>query len=274
MIYRSYNPPPPLADLVERFWLCSDAPSHLRESILPSGTFELVINLHEDEIRIYDPLQRDCCKRFSGAVVSGPYGRCFSIDPQQHASMIGVHFRPGGAFPFLGAPATDFANAHIDLETLWGSSAIELRERLYESVTHAERFSVLEQSLLARLHRTPGPHYAVSIALAAFAQRGPAARVADVARHIGLSQRRFILVFATEVGVTPKLYSRLNRFQMVRQRVQKAEMADWARVAVTCGYFDQSHLIRDFQEFSGLSPGEYLRRSSEPVLPNHVPRQG
>ena len=72
MFYRSYTPSRPLADFVERFWLCSDDPAHRRERILPSGTIELVINLREDEIRIYDALPPDRCRRFSGAVVSGP----------------------------------------------------------------------------------------------------------------------------------------------------------------------------------------------------------
>ena len=75
MIYRSYTTSPPLAACIERFWQCSDTPSHRRERILPSGTIELVINLREDEIRIYDPLHPDRCARLSGAVVSGPYKR-------------------------------------------------------------------------------------------------------------------------------------------------------------------------------------------------------
>jgi hypothetical protein len=59
-------------DFVERLWLFSDAPPHSKERIVPSGTVELVINLHEDAVRIYDSAQPHCCKRFSGAVVSGP----------------------------------------------------------------------------------------------------------------------------------------------------------------------------------------------------------
>src|SRR5687768_6982750 len=102
MFYRSYVPAPPLGDFVDRFWLCSDTPPHRRERILPSGTIELVVNLCEDEIRIYDPTHPDRCTRMSGATLSGAYSRYFVIDPLQHASILGVHFKPGGAFPFLG----------------------------------------------------------------------------------------------------------------------------------------------------------------------------
>jgi hypothetical protein len=93
---------------------------HSKERIIPSGTIELVINLRENEFRIYDPRHPMRCKRFSGAIVSGTYEGAFVIDVEQHALAIGVHFRPGGAFPFLGVSANELADMHIDLETLWG----------------------------------------------------------------------------------------------------------------------------------------------------------
>src|SRR5215216_5685988 len=202
MFYRTHTPAPPLRDFIERFWLCSDAPAHRTERILPSGTFELVVNLREDEIRIYDPAQPDRVRRLSGAAVSGTYGSFFLIDTLQHAAILGVHFRPGGAFPFLGLPAGELADAHVDLETLWGAPAVELRERLCAAATPEERFSLMEGALLARLRRPPEHHAAVPVALDAFEQTGADVRVREVAGRVGLSQRRFIQVFAAEVGLT------------------------------------------------------------------------
>lgn len=274
MLYQTHTPSPPLSHFIKRFWLCSDAPPHPRERILPSGTIELVVNLLDDEIRIYDPSCPDHCKRFSGVTASGTYSRFFVIDPLQHASILGVHFRPGGAFPFLGAPAGELADTHVNLDTLWGPVARELRERLCAATTPAERFSLMEQALLSRLRRPTERHGAVPVALGAFARTGSDVRVRDVAGLVGLSQRRFIQVFAAEVGLTPKLYSRVRRFQRARALAAQAAAPDWARVAVDCGYFDQSHLIRDFLEFSGLSPADYFHRHSERVLPNHVPQTG
>jgi transcriptional regulator GlxA family with amidase domain len=88
------------------------------------------------------------------------------------------------------------------------------------------------------------------------------ATVRDIARHIGLSQRRFIQVFTEEIGMTPKLFSRVQRFQRTIALVRQTTAPDWARLAVDCGYFDQSHLIRDFLMFSGFSPADYLRRQN------------
>ena len=269
-IYRSHTPTPPLDDYIERFWFCEGAPDHPREHILPSGTVELVVNLRDDEVRIGHCDTPDGSQRFPGAVISGAYSGFFVIDPARHASMLGVHFKPGGAAPFLGLPPGDLTDAHVDLATLWGRSAASLRGRLCEAVTVEERFALLEQTLTARLGIAPGRHRAVPTALAAFEQPGVCVR--DVAAHIGLCQRRFIRVFAAEVGLTPKLYYRVRRFQ--RAMAQSRKSPDWARLALECGYFDQAHLIRDFRAFAGLSPTEYIRHQSEAVLPNHVPRAG
>ncbi|HJZ58304.1 MAG TPA: DUF6597 domain-containing transcriptional factor [Gemmataceae bacterium] len=172
MFYHSHTPAPPLGQFVERFWSCADTPEHTRERILPSGTIELVVNLCDDEIRVYDPSNPGRCRRLSGTVVSGAYGGYFVIDPSQHASIAGVHFRPGGAFPFLGIPAGELVDTHVDLEALWGRPAVELRERLCEADTPAERFALLEQALAARVGRLPEHHGAVPIALDAFGQTG------------------------------------------------------------------------------------------------------
>lgn len=274
MFLRTYVPGPPLDEYIDRFWLCSDTPAHPRERILPSGTVELVINLSDDEIRIYDPLHPACVRRYPGAVVSGPYSNFFLIDPLQHASIIGVHFRPGRAVPVLGVPAVELADTHLDLKTLWGRTATELRERLGTAATPAERFAVLEEVLRSRLCRRLRHHNAVPVALDAFEQADTAVKVRDLARQVGLSQRRFIQLFTAAVGLTPKLYGRVRRFQRARELVRNATAPDWAEVAVACGYFDQSHLIRDFGEFSGLSPLAYLSQRSQHVLLNHVPWVG
>ena len=274
MFLRTYTPGPPLDEYVDRFWFCSDAPSHPRERILPSGTVELVINLTDDEIRIYDPSDPARPRRYLGAVVSGPYSNFFLIDPLVHESIIGVHFRPGRAVPVLGVPASDLADAHVDLECVWGGLAAELRERLCTAATPANRFAVLEEVLLSRLRLPPPRHGAIPVALEALERASAAMKVRDLAERVGLCQRRFIQLFTAEVGMTPKLYGRVRRFQRARDWVRDTTEPDWAAVAVACGFFDQSHLIRDFGEFSGLSPVAYLNQRSNHVLLNHVPWVG
>jgi AraC-like DNA-binding protein len=271
-IFNFYKPKPPLSKFVDTFWLYEGyEPERKTERILPTGTLELVINLRQNELRFYDAERPENCSRLSGAVVSGASGRGFA--PAQEAFIIGVHFKPGGAFPFLGLPACDLADTHADLETLWGPSAGRLRERLCEARTSAERFQLLQEALLSRLCHGVEQHYAVSAALEMFGKNQTGPRVRETAEYLGLSQRRFIQVFKAEVGMKPKLFSRIQRFQQTRTFIQLNPSINWADLAVDLGYFDQSHFIREFLEFSGLSPTDYINRHKRFIEPNiHVKR--
>src|SRR5262249_39563454 len=202
MRYVARRPHPVLADAVGHLWSLSDAPAHARERIVPSGTVELVINVAENEFRIYDAQGR--IQRFPGAMVSGCYHTAFDIDTRQHASIVGVHFVPGGAGA-LGIPAGELADRHVSLEDIWGADATALRERLVDA-TPDDRFTLLEQALIARGQRYR-EHRVVAVARTALDQ--PRADVGEIARMVQLSRRRLIELFSADVGITPKRYARI-----------------------------------------------------------------
>jgi AraC-like DNA-binding protein len=264
-----HPPPPPLAGLVDYFWSLTDAPSHSRERVIPSGTIEIVFNLHEDEFRIHRPSGGgEEYARFRGAITSGAYGRAFGVETRAHASIVGVHFKPGGAARVLGVPAGELADTHVELEALWGRRAVELRERLAAAADPAQRFRILEEALIGTL--SPSPDIRGEVAFALGQLGAPGVQVRDVARHVHLSHRRFIELFTERVGMTPKRYSRVRRFQRALGLMSGGKAPDWAQAALDCGYFDQAHLCHDWAEFTGLSPAEFLRLRRVPVKENHV----
>jgi AraC-like DNA-binding protein len=272
MFFRTHRPGPPLSDFVELFWLYEGyAPSHAhsKERLLPTGTMELVINLREDRVRVYDRQDTDRFETFRGAVICGTQSEFFVIDTAEQEAVIGVHFRPGGAFPFLHLTAGELLNAHASLESLWGNRAVDLRDRLLEVRTPEARFTILEQTLLAQADRPLVHHPAVAFAIEEVRRRPDAWTVADFAGRVGLSQRRFIQVFTEEVGLTPKLFGRILRFQEVLSLIGEGGKVRWASLAAACGYYDQAHFIRDFRAFSGLNPTAYLGLRTDHV--NHVP---
>jgi hypothetical protein len=210
---RSYTPASPLGDFVDVFWHYDGyRPPQLKEAILPDGTMMLAINLRDDELRVYDCANPDRCDRFSGAVIAGTYRGAFVIDTAQQYTIMGVHFRPGGAFPFLGLPAGELADTHVNLETLWGSSAAELRERLCEADTPDQRFRLLEDALMDHLFRPLEHHDAVRIALSAFRRFDIGVTVRDVARRVGLSHRRFNQVFTQRWDLRRRCSAACNAF--------------------------------------------------------------
>jgi AraC-like DNA-binding protein len=261
MFFRAYKPIAPLSDVIENIWIYRGFESpRLKERIFPSGTFELVFNLRDNESRIHSSVQPNRYQRLSGAIASGPYVGFFLADTAQEASVMGVHFKPGGAFPFLGFSAYELTDTHIDLEAVWGRGAAEIREQLSAALSSIRRFQLLENSLLSHLSRPLEHHPAVSLALDRFRLGNSRAVVRKLAREAGLSDRRFIDVFNSEVGLKPKLFNRVQRFQRVLAQVHRTSSPDWGQLALEHGYFDQSHLIRDFLAFSGFSPADYLRR--------------
>jgi AraC-like DNA-binding protein len=259
-MYLRRRPHPSLAAHVNYYWHVSDAPTHERVHIVPSGTLEIVINLHEDEIRICDRSDPTRLMHFSGAVASGAQGGYFVVDVRARASIVGVHFKPGGAFALLGVPPGSLTDEHADLEALWGARAIELRERLCAVGDVGERFRILDRELLRRLRSAARPRGEVAFALRRLLATN--ARVDRVAAEVELSHRRLIEIFAAEVGVAPKVFSRVGRFQRALNLAKQGEAADWPQLALRCGYFDQPHLIREFVSLSGLSPVDLLQRSA------------
>jgi len=272
MEYFGRTPSPPLNTFIERIWYCSDAASQARERVLPGGgTMDLVVNLVEEDIRIYDATAPQFVRARAAAMVSGTSTRGFLVDPRQRASVVGVHFRPGGAFSFLGVSPSELVDAHVQLEDVWGSVGRDLREQLLEADSTSERFRILEGALFRRLQRARPGHPATRAALEAFRSRKNAVRVADLAGEVGLSRRRFIEVFEREVGLTPKLYARLRRFHHVKERIATlGAPPSWAEFALACGYFDQSHMIRDFVEFSGMTPGSYFQGRASDAMFDHL----
>jgi AraC-like DNA-binding protein len=259
VLYVARPPTPLLAKFVEYLWSSQGAPAHAKERVVPTGTLELAVSLVEDKGRIYDSDGRE--RRLSGgAAVSGAYRRPFTFDTRENASIVGVHFRPGCAGVVLGVPPGELTDRHVDLEALWGRRARELHERLCAATTTEQRFAILEAELVSRLdqrHARPAVAYALDLLAR------PQVRVGDIAKRAGLSQRRLIEIFTADVGLTPKRFGRVLRFQRAIALARSAAL-DWTRVAHECGYYDQAHLIRDFRELADVTPGDLMRATAHP----------
>ncbi|MBT2218657.1 helix-turn-helix domain-containing protein [Virgibacillus dakarensis] len=269
-LFRVYKPQPPLSAFIHIFWLYKGYhPSHEMERVLPDGSMELVINLEDDLIKVYDQENHDRFKSFRGSLISGPHSDFAVIDTACQASTIGVHFKPGGAFPFFKLPVNELRNEHVSLDTLWGAKATDIREQLLEAETPVAKFRILEHCLVEMITKDSVHHPAVVFALKKFQAFPHQRKIADVTEQISLSSRRFIQVFKEEVGLTPKQFTRIQRFQNVLRLIKGEKQVDWTDIAFNCGYYDQAHFIRDFQSFSGLSPTTY--HSHQGKQQNHVP---
>ena len=264
----AYTPGPPLSDFVDLMWAYDDHnPQHSMERLLPTGTMELVINLRGERLRVYESIDR--YHYITGPLIAGVQSRHFFINNEPNTSVIGVHFHAGGAFPFLGLPAGEVHNAQLSLDALWGADAHRLHERLVLAPDTSARFRILESCLLGHAKRPLYRHRAVGFALTELGREVGAPSMASMADRAGISKRRFIRVFEDEVGLTPKRYQRIKRFQDAVRVIAAGGEHDWVDIALACGFYDQAHFNRDFREFTGLTPSDYAARQTDHM--NHVP---
>lgn len=235
---------------------------------MPNGEPSIVVNLRDDPIQLYDPDNLSHSRCYGHSAVSGAHTNCMVIDTLQQDRAFGIQFCAGGAFPFFRMPACELENTSVELNHLW-PHANELRERLLDALTVDAMFPIAEHFLLAQLAKPLELHPAVQFARRQFCTRPHEVSVASVFNQIGLSQRRFIQLFHEQVGVTPKAFCRVRRFQRILESVHRAREVNWVSVALDCGYYDQAHFIHDFREFSGLTPTQYWERATTHL--NHVP---
>lgn len=279
MLFSSYVPKKPLARFIENFWCYEGyASPYGKERIFPDGTFKVVFNLQADSLRIYDSHHTFTCQTFSGAIVARPCAAPFVTDSTDESAVLGVNFRLGGALPVLGLASAAPGGSHLDLSDVCGRRTTELQGRLSECSQSDVRFRMLEAWLTDQLASRTGHRIEVLRALNRLGRPCLGSRTREVARDVGLSERRFIELFKAEVVITPKAFSRVRRFQYALSLIKRdGARTDWSLLAAECGYCDQSHLIRDFDRFAGVSPLGYLKRLTfarqqrRSPKPNHLP---
>jgi AraC-like DNA-binding protein len=267
MIFRVRQPGPALAPFVEFLWLYENDPRpHALERIMPTGAAQLVVNLAEHETRVYDEEGR--CETSDAVSLSGAHSRYAIIDTREQQAVAGVTFRPGGASAFLAAPSDEITNLHASLGDLWRPrDAARMRERLLEADGPDAKLDALHDEM-ARALRRAALHPAVAYALGVFGRAPRQTSIGSVTDAIGISAKRFIECFRAQVGLTPKAYCRVRRFQQALGRTAAGGTVDWTDVALSVGYYDQAHFIHDFRAFAGITPTVYLASRTE--YRNHV----
>lgn len=266
-----HQPGPPLDEFVHWFWFYSDLQaSHTRECLLPDGTFELVIDLSEIPRKLYDKTDPGLYREFRGSWLSGTRADFIVIDVVQKASMIGVHFKPGGVSAFLGISSDELTGRVEEADLIWGPPINDLRTQLLAEHSIDRRFALLERFLRARI-TIPNHTDAMCFAIRRLTASPQVERTSEVAAELGMSQKHFISLFRAHVGLTPKKFCRVRRFHKALHEIETNRSLDWAGLAAATGYYDQSHFIHDFHAFSGLNPSAYLTERGEYLgfLPLH-----
>lgn len=258
MAYIFHVPSPPLDIYIDYLYYPNGSVPNSSEKILPLPAIDLKINFG-GPFQVYD---RDYTKPFmtcSESWVVGLWSKYHVVDWPLDMQYFGVSFKPAGASLFLQLPLSELQNQVVSLDAIWGNFAAEIRERLYSSPTMQARFALLEQLLLTRLCEALHGLNAVQYAVAEIARYHGALSIRELSNRIGISQKHLITQFKQMVGCTPKELVRLYRFAHILEGIDPSQPVDWTLVAHQFCYHDQSHFIRDFKQFTGHTPSDYLR---------------
>lgn len=258
MRYRSFDPGPRLAPHVECFWTLADPSPAAREPepVWPDGCLELIVHLG----RPFRALDGEASREQPRAMLVGQLLGPLHLAPQGAVATFGVRFRPGGARAFFGFPLDEIAGAWVPLDALWGADAARFVGALGDAPDDRARARVARATLEHRLDctrhailRATSAADGIDAAIARVLATRGALPIGALADEIGWGARRLERRFQADVGVTPKTFARIVRFQSLLARLPERD-PDWVALALDVGFFDQSHLIADVRALSGATP--------------------
>jgi AraC-like DNA-binding protein len=245
-------------------------PQHSIDRYLPNGNIEIIIDLTDTPKYIYDNhslTEIQACKRIW---ISGMRNEFITIPSGLNAEMFIIEFKKGMAYSFLNRPLTEITGRVVDGDLILDKSFIDLREQLLACSSVTQMFRVAEDALVrkfsTRLSVNPFIEYSVNKIVFA----PSSLTIKSIAAKTGFSSKHFIRIFTDNVGVAPKLFLRIIRFQRAISEIETKGDIPWAALALECGYYDQAHFISDFKRFSGFTPLEYMKRRNISQL-NYIP---
>jgi AraC-like DNA-binding protein len=227
------------------------------EKILPVPALDLKVNLGD----VFYMYERDCrttpISLTEGWLV-GLYGVHHSVDWPSDMRVYGIHFKPDGAYPFLGFPLSELYNQVVTLDAIWGRWASQIREQLHAAPTIEAGLVLFERLILERFREDLHVQNVVEYGISVINQNHGALSIRELSDHIGISQNHLGTLFKRVVGASAKELARLYRFEHVLRAINHTHPIDWTQIAQQFGYYDVSHLNKDFVAFTEHSPTDYL----------------
>ena len=254
MRYSEIPPSKRLARYVKCFWTLEAGNSRgesAPEPVMPDGCIELIFNLA-------DPFRRHhadgILESQPQSIIAGQMRSSAMIEPSGRIDLFGVRFQHAGASPFFAVPLNELTDNIVDLGFVWGSAGREIEARINEAPTVEIRVGIVENTLLSLLAKNAASDDVVEAASKLITENMGLTSINKIADSIGVNGRRLERRFQQSLGLSPKRFSRIIRFQNFLGAVRNEPTGGILDTALSFGYYDQAHLIREFREFSGKTP--------------------
>lgn len=230
---------------------------YTRERFLPRTRFDLLINLR-DEHGAHRSTAGSERTDLHGAWIAGLHERFRDVERPADTRLMAVRLTSAGAHALLRVPLRELTNRVVLLEDVIGRGVERLRDQLREAPSPTARFRILENWLVRRFAGAPCSHPVVSALLQAIARTSGSCQVGRTVRAFGVSHKHAITLFHNQVGLPPKAFARLVRFNALLSAVRAAPRVRWTEIAHRFQYFDQAHFGREFRQLTGVTPSAFV----------------
>jgi len=270
LIYGTHIPVFPLNEFIDSFIYYKDYhPVHSIDRFLPDANTYIIIDLNDYPKYIYDNITLKEIQACRKAWFSGIRYKYITIPSGRDSEMFIINFRKGRAYPFFKIPMNEFADVVVDAELVLTKEILDVRETMANLPSISNKFKYLETYFLKKLKKNfienPFINYAVDMI-----QLEPSKiTIEQISNKIGYSQKHLIKLFKEKVGLTPKSFLMVSRFQKAIHLIELCKDRNWTEISHKCGYYDQSHFIDEFKSFSGFTPNQYSNLKYDNI--NYIP---
>ena len=258
MQYQEYYIEPLLRPFVKVIWSMENDTAlfdAVPMRILPDTCVELVVHFADPYKTTYS---NNTCMIQQQSMIVAQMKNFIEIQPNGKTGFIAVRFSAWGAYHFFGIPMKEVANGETGLQDVWKDLATEIEERIFSEQTNNHRIKIIQQYLFAQLSKNGRFDNAIDFCLTEISSAKGCISIEDLAYKTGISNRQLIRRFDNCIGLSPKEFSRITKFIHSLNYLKQFPEKNFTETGYDCGYYDQAHFIRDFKEYSGLTPTEYL----------------
>ncbi len=275
MIFESYIPDNYLKDHVECLMYFKDfMPDHSIERVIPTGHSFVIFELDGFTRNTFDNETLKPNKEFTKVWISGMHKNYISISAHQKSEMFVIQFKSEGAYPFLHVPAHELSDKVFQAEELFGDEILALRSSIVSAEGPQEKFATAEAWLEQRFDGEKKAPQEIHDIIATLRQRSNGDSLGSLLDGYPHSQKHLIDQFKRYVGLTPKYYHRLLRFNEILAKIQQKQPLSWSQITYDYGFSDQPHFIKDFKHFSGFNPSEFIKEDFDETNFFPLDRQG
>lgn len=260
MDYRTYKPCHELSGFIKCYWtlLAPKETEPHKQRIIPDGCMEMIFHCGD----LYRQYLADGSSLIQPrSFVFGQITHALDIEPTGETAIFSVRFQPDGFTAFASMPVEQMENRAVPLHELFGEEGIVLEKEILQALATEDRISIIERFLLQKMITPESVNQLVKSSIAMILRLGGQASVDELSENLQINRRQLERKFSTMIGLSPKQLSKIIRLQAALKFLSTQNTENLTTVAYESNYYDQAHFIRDFKEFTGLSPKQFYANS-------------